>query len=142
MQTTPIAKAEQVAAFLICLVFTYREEGCSKFTFFLDNARTHKKKMKELFAQHLEDFGLGDIKVEFVHIPPYSPVMNAAEYFIQLIRKKFLKNIPPNQSIEQVVDRLIPNVQGKHILNRIQMQNIITRIKRTPSLKRTSFIVD
>jgi len=68
--------------------------------------------------------------------------MNAAEYFIQLIRKKFLKNIPPNQSIEQVVDRLIPNIQGQHILNRIQMQNIITRIKRTPSLKRTSFIVD
>jgi len=50
--------------------------------------------MKESLAQLLKDFGLhNSIEVEFVHIPAYSPKMNAAEFFIQIIRKRFLKNM-------------------------------------------------
>lgn len=77
--------------------------------------------------------------VGFRHIPPYSPNMNAAEYFIQIIRKKHLKNIHPNQSIEEVVNKLIPKVDKQQMLSSTQMANIITRIKRIPSKKTTSF---
>lgn len=131
MQTTPVAKAEQVAAFLVSMVFHYLDSGICKFTFWLDNARTHKKKMKGCFREYLEYFGIeNQIQVEFVHIPPYSPQMNAAEYFIQLIRKAYLKNLPPDQSMEQVLNRLLPKVEGKQLLNPSQMKNIIARIKR------------
>jgi len=126
-----VAKAEPVAAFVTSLVFTYLDKRYSRLTLFLDNARTHKKKMKNLRAQYLENFGLTKrMEVEFVHIPSYSPAMNAAEYFIQIIRKKFLKNLPPNLSINQVVEQIIPYVQGQNLLNQEQMNNIIARVKR------------
>lgn len=140
LQTTPKAKAEHVAAFLISLVFYYLTLDICKFTFWLDNARTHKKQMKTYFAQYLEDFGLtNQVEVEFKHIPPYSPNMKAAEYFIQLIRKKHLKNIPPNQSIEQVVEQLIPKVDKQQLLTSEQMTKLVTRIKRIPHKKTTFF---
>lgn len=112
-------------------ILYYFELGISKFTFWLDNAKTHKKKMRTYFSQYLEDMGIkGRIEVEFIHIPAYSPKMNAAEYFIQIIRKKFLKHIPPGQTIEQVLERLLPKIDGKQILTIEKMQNILARIKR------------
>lgn len=87
--------------------------------------------MKKLLTELLEEFGLKDrMEVEFVHIPPYSPKMNAAEFFIQIIRKRFLKNMVFNQNMEQVLDRLLPNVNDKKLLTSQQMRNILTRIKR------------
>jgi len=87
--------------------------------------------MKESLVQLLKDFGLHNrIEVEFVHIPAYSPKMNAAEYFIQIIRKRFLKNMIYDQNIEQVLDRLLPNINGKQLLTPQQMSNILARIKR------------
>jgi len=87
--------------------------------------------MKKLLAELLEEFGLNNcIEVEFVHIPPYSPKMNAAEYFIQIIRKKFLKNMVLSQNIEQVLDRLLPNVNNRQMLSSQQMRNILAKIKR------------
>jgi len=131
LQTSKIAKAEQVAAFLVSTILYYLDLGISKFTFWLDNANTHKKKMRTYFIQYLEDFGIKDrIEVEFVHIPPYSPKMNAAEYFIQIIRKRFLKHLPPGQTIEQVLERLLPKVNGKQLITIEKMQNILARIKR------------
>jgi len=87
--------------------------------------------MKELLAELLEEFGLQyQIEVEFVHIPPYSPKMNAAEFFIQIIRKRFLKNMTFNQNMGQVLDRLLPNVNDNKLLTSQQMKNILTKIKR------------
>jgi len=87
--------------------------------------------MKDFFATHLKDFGIdGQVKVDFVHIPAYSPKMNAAEFFIQIIRKRFLKNIPLNQTMETILGRLFPHVDGKQLLSPHQMNNILARIKR------------
>ena len=103
----------------------------TKFTFFLDNAKTHKIKMKTFLAEHLKDFGMkNQVEIIFKHIPAYSPKMNAAEFFIQIIRKKFLKNLPMGQSMEQVLNQLLPNVDGQQLLTVNQMQNILSRIKR------------
>lgn len=87
--------------------------------------------MRNCFIQHLEDFGIRNkVEVEFVHIPPYSPKMNAAEYVIQIIRKKFLKHLPANQAMEQVLDRLLPKINGQELITAEKMQNILARIKR------------
>jgi transposase len=125
------------------LIFYYSALGKSKFVFWLDNAKTHKKKMKKLLDELLEEFGLkNQVKIKFIHIPPYSPKMNAAEYFIQIIRKRFLKNMVPNQNMEQVLTRLLPNVNHKRLLTQEQMRNILTRIKRIITQKKTTFIVE
>lgn len=134
METNSVATAMEVSAFLMTLVFHYSALGINKFTFWLDNAKTHKKKMKSSLALHLKDFGMEDqVEIEFVHIPPYSPKMNAAEFFIQIIRKRFLKNLPINQTMEQVLDRLLPNVHAQQLLKPEQMKNILARIKRISS---------
>ena len=92
--------------------------------------------MKHLLAELLEDFGMTNrIEVEFVHIPPYSPKMNAAEFFIQIIRKRFLKNMVVDQDMEQVLNRLLPNVNDKQLLTPQQMRNILARIKRINTQK-------
>jgi len=99
--------------------------------------------MKKLLDELLEEFGLkNQVKIEFIHIPPYSPKMNAAEYFIQIIRKRFLKNMVLNQNMEQVLIRLLPNVNHKRLLTQEQMRNILTRIKRIITQKKTTFIVE
>lgn len=99
--------------------------------------------MKKLLDELLEEFGLkNQVKIKFIHIPPYSPKMNAAEYFIQIIRKRFLKNMVPNQNMEQVLTRLLPNVNHKRLLTQEQMRNILTRIKRIITQKKTTFIVE
>lgn len=131
METTSVATAVEVAAFLMSLIFHYSSLGKTKFTFWLDNAKTHKKAMKEFLALHLKDFGMeNQVEIEFVHIPAYSPKMNAAEFFIQIIRKRFLKNLPMNQTIEQVLGRLLPSVNEQQLLTIQQMRNILMRIKR------------
>lgn len=131
MEATDVARSEQVAAFLVSVVFHYLATGIFKLTIFLDNASSHKKKMKTFFQEHLKDFGIGhQVTIEFVHIPAYSPKMNAAEYCIQIIRKRFLKHLPPDQDIKQVLDKLISQVEEKQLLTPQQMNNIMARIKR------------
>lgn len=77
--------------------------------------------MKKLLDELLEEFGLkNQVKIEFIYIPPYSPKMSTAEYFIQIIRKKFLKNMILNQNMEQVLTRLLLNVNHKRIITQKQ----------------------
>ena len=77
---------------------------------------------------------------EFVHIPPYSPYLNAAEYFIHLIRHQFLRHLPMNKDIEEVVDDLIQKVDKVKLLSVEQLKNIIQYIRRKPKKKDISLI--
>ena len=81
-----------------------------------------------------------NIQVEFVHIPPYSPYLNAAEYFIHLIRHQFLRHLPMNKDIEEVVDDLIQKVDKVKLLSVEQLKNIIQYIRRKPKKKDISLI--
>ena len=81
-----------------------------------------------------------NIQVEFVHIPPYSPYLNEAEYFIHLIRHQFLRHLPMNKDIEEVVDDLIQKVDKVKLLSVEQLKNIIQYIRRKPKKKDISLI--
>lgn len=98
-----------------------------------------KTVFQELVEQYCKQHDIV-ITVEFVHIPPYSPYMNAAEYFIHIIRHRFLRHLPMSQEIEQTVNRLIGLVDKKCLLSKENMENIIQHIKRKPSKKDISFI--
>ncbi len=148
LDTIAKTDAHVVANFLFSLVKFYVPLGKVKFVFWLDNAKTHKNnpdsyREKNKFQELLDEYNLQNqlnIKVEFVHIPPYSPCLNAAEYFIHLIRYKFLRHLPINKEIEEVVDDLIQKVDGKKLLSVQQLGNIIRYIKRKPKKKDISLI--
>ena len=132
-----------VANFLFSLAQIYVPKGKTKFVFWLDNAKTHKKKMKNAFNELIEQYYQQNnlnIQVEFVHIPPYSPYLNAAEYFIHLIRHQFLRHLPMNKDIEEVVDDLIQKVDKVKLLSVEQLKNIIQYIRRKPKKKDISLI--
>ena len=83
--------AETVASFMVLIALKALENQNTELLVILDNASQHKKKMKTMLQQLLKEKGLeAKINVRFLHTPPYSPQMNAAEYNIQLIRKNFL----------------------------------------------------
>lgn len=97
--------------------------------------------MKTALSNLIQAAGL-EVKVEFVHIPPYSPYLNAAEYFIHLIRHKYLRHLPVGKTIEEVVNDLIPKVDEKQILTPKKMANIIRRIRSIPRKKPSAFITE
>lgn len=128
---------------MFSLIKFYVPLGKLKFVFWLDNAKTHKKKMKNKFQELLDEYNLQNnlkIEDEFVHIPPYSPCLNAAEYFIHLIRYKFLRHLPLGKDIQEVVEDLILKVDGKKLLSAEQLSNIIRYIKRKPKKKDINLI--
>ena len=144
LDTIAKTDAHVVANFLFSLVKFYVPLGKVKFVFWLDNAKTHKKKMKNKFQELLDEYNLTNhlnIEVEFVHIPPYSPCLNAAEYFIHLIWYKFLRHLPLNKEIEEILHDLILKVDGKKLLSAEQLCNIIRYIKRKPKKKDISLIL-
>lgn len=132
-----------VATFLFSLVEFYAAKGKTRFLFWLDNAKTHKKKMKTAFNELLEQYCRQNnlnIQVEFVHIPPYSPYLNAAEYFIHHIRQQFLRHLPMDKEIEDVVEGLVQKVDKTKLLSIEQLKNIIGHIRRKPKKKDISLI--
>lgn len=99
--------------------------------------------MKNKFQELLDEYNRKNhlnISVEFIHIPPYSPYLNAAEYFIHLIRHRFLRHLPLDKEIQEIVDDLIQKVDGKKLLSAEQLSNIIRYIKRKPKKKDISLI--
>lgn len=106
-------------------------KGKESLVIFLDNASQHKKKMKAYFYEQLDKLA-EKITITFEHIPPYSPKMNVAEYSIQLIRKKYLKNLPVEMTLEQREEHLVQQLSKKEVMNGEQIKNVIKRIKRVP----------
>ncbi len=51
----------------------------------------------------LSTLGLSEkISIEFIHIPPYSPEFNLAEYLIHQLRLKLLHHLPLGTTIAEV----------------------------------------
>lgn len=91
--------------------------------------------MQQLVKQLLTEYQLDSlIKVHYCYIPPYSPMMNLAEYQIQLFRKEYLKHLPVDWSMQQRVDHLSKMVDNKIGMNKEAIDNILRRIKKVPFL--------
>ncbi|MEM9220016.1 MAG: transposase, partial [Cyanobacteria bacterium P01_F01_bin.150] len=92
---SPNSKTEDVASYFGLLFDDLHTEGYEDITVYLDNNSTHKKKMKSKLSSLLALLELErKVKIEFSHIPAYSPDFNLAEYIIHQIRLQVLHHMP------------------------------------------------
>jgi hypothetical protein len=111
LQLQPKSKAEDVAQYLADLCKDAHKDNIEKLSIALDNNSTHKKKMKNLLNEYLQNAGIGDkIAIEFIHTPAYSPDFNLAEYEIHLLRLQTLHHLPSNITIAQI-EKILENVK-------------------------------
>lgn len=95
----------------------------------LDNARTHKTKMRNYLKKYLQDLQIDEVfEIEFIDIAPYSPKLNLAEYIIHLIRLKYLHHLPVDMTIEQVCERLNQKIGAKPLQTSKQIINTLNHI--------------
>lgn len=64
-----------------------------KYAIVMDNAPWHKKAMRLIATEKLEEYSDIDEKVEFVKLPPYSPDFNPIEQVWRITRKENTHNI-------------------------------------------------
>lgn len=103
LQTKPRAKSEDVADYLADYSQRAVERGITKVVIILDNNPTHKKKMRGILTERLQERRLeGMIELEWLYIPAYSPKLNLAEYVIHLLRQRYLHHRPPGWKLEEV----------------------------------------
>ena len=100
------SKTEDVSEYFIQLCQDCIKEGFDKLTVILDNNSTHKDKMKSQVTTHLHRLNIQEkIYIDFIHTPTYSPNFNLVEYIIHLLRLQLLHHLPPDISIQQVIDK-------------------------------------
>jgi transposase len=64
-----------------------------KYAIVMDNAPWHKKAMRFIATEKLEEYSDIDEKVEFVKLPPYSPDFNPIEQVWRITRKENTHNV-------------------------------------------------
>jgi hypothetical protein len=129
LRLVPTAKTEDVALYFGELCKECLQEKIKHLTMILDNNSTHKDKLRRYLCAELFTSGLeGQITVEFVYTPPYSPDFNLAEYLIHLLRLRLLHHLPSGTSIEQVEKRLKTFFETQQLQTPIQISNTIQHI--------------
>jgi hypothetical protein len=93
--------------------------------FFLDNNTTHLSKMQVLFQQQSKGLRL---QVTFHYFPKYSPKLNIVEYFIHLIRQKWLHHSDYKQRLETIEKKLAEQLHQRVFLPKENMVNILQHI--------------
>jgi len=123
------AKSEDIANYLLELSKETVKENYKILSIVLDNAQTHKDKMKNIFFDLLKSNNLeGKIIVNFIHTARYSPKLNLAEYAIHLIRQKFFYNLPDNMLWKQIKIRISTYLQSNQIFTQEQVGNTLNHI--------------
>lgn len=126
---SPNAKTEDVASYMALLCDDVAQEGYEKVCVFLDNHSTHKDKMKHQLDCLLSTLGLRDkIALEFIHIPPYSPKFNLAEYLIHQIRLKLFHHLPLGTTMTDIEAEIEAYFQNHQLQTPQQIQNTINYI--------------
>jgi len=125
---SPDAKTEDVT-YMALLCDDMAQEGYEKLSIFLDNNSTHKDKMKQQLNSLLSALGLSDkICLEFIHIPPYSPKFNLAEYLIHQLRLKLLHHLPLGTTMADIEEKIEIYFQNHQLQTPQQIQNTINHI--------------
>lgn len=126
---SPGAKTEDVASYMAMLGDDMVQEGYESLTIFLDNNSTHKDKMKRQLDRLLSTLGLREkLTIEFIHIPPYSPDFNLAEYLIHQVRLKLLHHLPLGTTIADIEKEIETYLQNHQLQTPQQIQRIINHI--------------
>jgi hypothetical protein len=125
----PTAKTEDIALYLGELCRECVNQKIDRLTIILDNNSTHKDKLRRYLAAELFTSGLEEqIKVEFIHTPPYSPDFNLVEYIIHLLRLRLLHHLPVGMTIEQVKMRILTFFETQQLQSPLQIANTIQHI--------------
>jgi hypothetical protein len=123
------AKTEDISSYFAELCRDCVQQGFSKVSVILDNNTTHKKKMRNLLDAQLIELGIkGDIEVEFIYTPPYSPDFNLVEYLVHQLRLKVLHHQPVGMTIELVREKLENYLKVNQLQTPQQIQNTIAHI--------------
>lgn len=126
---SPNAKTEDVTCYMALLCDDMAQEGYEKLSIFLDNNSTHKDKMKHQLNRLLSALGLSEkIGLEFIHIPPYSPEFNLAEYLIHQLRLKLLHHLPLGTTMADIEAEIEIYLQNHQLQTPQQIQNTIHHI--------------
>ena len=126
---SPNSKTEDVTSYMALLCDDVAQEGYEKLSIFLDNNSTHKDKMKHQLNSLLSTLGLSDtISLEFIHIPPYSPEFNLAEYLIHQLRLKLLHHLPLGTTMADIEVEIETYLQNHQLQTPQQIQNTIGHI--------------
>ena len=129
LQLKSKAKSEDIATYFGLLCDDLSSQGYCQVTIILDNNSTHKDKMKSQLNILMSALEIKHkIQVEFIHVPPYSPNFNLAEYIIHLLRLKFLHHLPLNMTIEQIEQRLSNYFLSHQLQTPQQIKNTIRHI--------------
>jgi len=85
--------------------------------------------MKQQLNSLLSSLGLSDkICLEFIHIPPYSPKFNLAEYLIHQLRLKLLHHLPLGTTMAAIEEKIEIYFQNHQLQTPQQIQNTINHI--------------
>ncbi len=85
--------------------------------------------MRNLLNMQLTELGIkGDIDVEFIYTPPYSPNFNLVEYLVHQLRLKVLHHQPVGMTIGLIRKKLEKCLQVNQLQTPQQIQNTIAHI--------------
>ncbi|TAF49237.1 MAG: IS630 family transposase [Oscillatoriales cyanobacterium] len=120
------AKTENVSEYLAELCLDSIEAGYTELCIMMDRNPTHKEKMQNQLKLHLEQMGLSqEIKVEYQHIPAYSPKLNLVEYVIHLLRLRFLHHLPIGKTLGDITNQLEQFFESSQFLSKIQLRKTL-----------------
>jgi transposase len=132
-------KTADAVAVVVLLVLRYVQRGFRWITVILDNATLHRAAMKaavaELLAEIAENPAWADLKnvrLEFLHTPPYSPALNPAEYLIHLVRQDALYHLPCTFTLQDKAERVKRRLAQGPPLTPQHMQNLLRHIGNLP----------
>lgn len=101
---------------------------------FMDNNPTHKKKMKALLDQKLQDLYRKNNfpkllpAIELHYFAAYTPKDNPVEYGIRLIRQLALHHLPLNTTLDQIKSLLETKIRNQKFMTIEKLNNIISYI--------------
>lgn len=129
LRLTERAKTEDISSYFAELCRDCVQQGLTKLSVILDNNTTHKQKMRNLLDAQLKELGIkGNITVEFIYTPPYSPDFNLVEYLVHQLRLKVLHHQPVGMTLEMVREKLEKYLKFNQLQTPQQIHNIIAHI--------------
>jgi transposase len=129
LRLTARARTEDIANYFAAFCRDSIQLGVTKLSVILDNNTTHKQKMQNLLNTQLQELGIqGNITVEFIYTPPYSPDFNLVEYLVHQLRLKVRSSQPVGMTIELVREKLEKYLQVNQLQTPEQIRNTIAHI--------------
>jgi transposase len=123
------AKSEDIAEYMLDLVKESIKEDKNILSIILDNAKTHKNKMRAILSKILAASKLETkVKVDFIYIAKYSPKLNLAEYAIHLIRQKFFHHLPDSMNWKKIIKRIQRYLSNNQLFTKEQVEKTLKHI--------------